>query len=258
MSKSLPIPIENLSFPAYRLPGASGEYGTPAAFISLAQWFEAEKFRPFHRELFDQVMLAPTIREARSFAKKHQTHWRADWLGVRTRALACGMMYASRVDAHKERWSGTAEEIAAALAPINLPARFLLSAAQDFDQFRDAPRVLFLGARLAPSDVVGKRINLIHKRAALFWNLAYWQGRHGCWRVHDWAIKQQIPISYLGSDHDRLTGKCIEALRSAVSQVVVFEQRKGKAMDAVLRGLRTSKIPLELDIFAIEASAVLT
>ena len=61
MSKVSPIPIENLSFAAYRLPMSEGEYGAPAAFISLAQWFEAEKFRPFHRELFDQVMLAPTI-----------------------------------------------------------------------------------------------------------------------------------------------------------------------------------------------------
>jgi hypothetical protein len=57
MSKVAPIPIENLSFPAYRLPGDEGEYSPPAAFISLAQWFEAEKFRPFHRDLYDQVML---------------------------------------------------------------------------------------------------------------------------------------------------------------------------------------------------------
>ncbi len=259
MSKVSPIPIENLSFAAYRLPMSEGEYGAPAAFISLAQWFEAEKFRPFHRELFDQVMLAPTIMEARRFAKQHQPYWRGDWLGVRNRAMACGMVYAARADAHQERWRGTAEQIAAELAPLGpLPPRFLLSAAQAFIQLRDAPRIALLGAQAAPPEIVGKRINLVHKRHESFWNLSYWQGRHSCWRVHDWAVKAHVPVEYLGSDGDRLNAKSIEALKTDVSQVVVFEQRKGKAMDNVLRGLRAAKIPVDLDFFTVDENAKLT
>lgn len=229
---------------------AEGVYGAPAAFQSLAHWFEAEKFRPFHRDLFDQVMLAPTIKEARRFAKLHQNFWRGDWLGVRNRAMACGMVYAARADSHPERWLGTAEQIAADMTSLGpLPQRFLLSAAEVFVQLRDSPRVALLGAMTAPPEVVGKRINLVHKRNEGFWQLAYWQGRHSCWRVHDWAIKAHVPVDYLGREAARLNADSVKALHSAVTQVVVFEKRRGKTMDAILRSLRAERIPVELDIY---------
>jgi hypothetical protein len=254
-----PIPIEKLSFLAYRLPVGQpgGEYAPPAAFLSLAHWFEAEKFRAFHRELFDQVMLCPSAREARRFAKAHQALWRGDWLGVRSRALACGMLYAARAEAMSTRWLGGAEDIARELAPLGLPARFLLGSCNEFVRLRDAPRFVFLGAEAAPPDVVGRRVNAVHKRAERAWTLACWTGRHGSWRIHDWAVAQHVPIMYVGADRNRLGLAGVEQLRSIHTNAVVFERRKGKAMDTVIRALRTAKLSVELDLYAEAESSEL-
>lgn len=254
------IPVERLSFSAYRLPigEPGGIYSAPAAFLSLGQWFEAEKFRAFHPELFEQVLLAPTVREARRLAKSHQANWRGDWLGVRTRALACGLIYASRADRHTERWQGDPAEIAAELAPLELPERFVLSAAHEFVRLRESPLIAFFGAEGAPPETVGRRVNLVHKKAERAWTLAYWQGRHGSWRVHDWAVSQYIPIRYLGEDRGRLNPAAYAKLRDAKVQTVVFEKRKGKTMDSVIRGLRLAKIPVELDLYATDDNPALT
>lgn len=254
-----PIPIERLSFPAYRLPvGApGGDYSAPAAFLSLGQWFEAEKFRAFHRDLFEEVLLAPTLREARRFAKLHQASWRGDWLGVRTRALACGLVYACTADSHANRWMGDAQSVAAELSPLELPERFVLAAAQEFVRLRDSPLIAFFGAEGAPPEIVGRRVNLVHKKAERAWALAYWQGRHGSWRVHDWAVSQFIPIRYLGEEKARLNAAAYQMLREASVQAVVFEKRKGKTMDSVIRGLRLAKVSVELDLYATDESPAL-
>lgn len=253
------IPIDQLSFSAYRLPlGRPGAaYASPCAFLSLAHWFEAEKFRAFHRDLFDQVMLYPTAREARRFAKAHQAHWRGDWLGVRARALACGMVYVARADGMTRRWRGTAEEVANELAPLELPPRFVLAACTEFIRLRDAGRFVFLGGDAAPPDIVGRRVNLVHKRVERAWTLAYWTGRHGCWRVHDWAVAQFVPIVYVGVDRDRLGQAGVEQLRAGGVSAVIFERRKGKAMDSVIRALRAAKVPVEPDLYMPDDSGVL-
>ena len=40
-----------------------------AAFTSLGHWFEAEKFRAFQPDLFQAVMMSPTVKEARPLAR---------------------------------------------------------------------------------------------------------------------------------------------------------------------------------------------
>lgn len=250
------IPIEKLSFAAYRL--QSGDVRqAPSAFISLAHWFEAEKFRAFHRELFDEVMLCPTVRDAKKFATKNKANWRGDWLGLRLRALACGMHYAYLADPTPERWKGTPESIASMLAPFEFPEKFVLGASMAFVGLRDAGTVSILGASTAPSDVVGKRINQVHKRADRLWKLLHWQGRHGCWKVHDWALSQYVPIQYAGADDARLNDEAITMLRNRAQNIVVFEARGGKRMDATIRALRLAKAPMELDLYRVEGDSAL-
>lgn len=241
-------PIDQLSFAAYRLAGEKGRQ-RPAAFISLAHWFEAEKFRAFQPDLFEEVMLCPSIKEARKLATKSKNQWRGDWLAVRVRALACGMVYASRSEPMSTRWHGSAEEIAKFLAPLGLPERFLLGAATEYVRLRNASSVAFLGANSAPHDIVGKRINLIHKKAERAWTMLHWQGRHGCWRVHDWAVSQYIPVVYAGEDDARVNAQGIAQIGARCKSVVVFEKRGGKAMDATIRALRLAKVPVELDLY---------
>jgi hypothetical protein len=248
------IPIDQLSFSAYRLP-VYNTYCSPSAFISLAHWFEAEKFRSFHRELFDEVMLCPSVKEARKLSSANRHHWRGDWLGVRLRALACGMVYACRSDLSSTRWHGTPEQVARILVPLEFPDRFTLGAAREFDRLRVAPAIGFLGANSAPHDVVGRRVNIVHKKAERAWLLFHWQGRHGCWRVHDWAVSQHIPVIYGGSDDARINAKGIDEFRAQSQQVVVFEERGGKKMDATIRALRTAKVPIELDLYKADATS---
>ena len=253
------IPVEKLSFPAYRLADAEGNNRqSRSLFLSLNHWFEAEKFRAFHRELFEEVLHQPTAKEARKFAKRHQAQWRGDWLAVRARALACGMVYAAWADRDSERWQAPAEEIAQLLAPLGLNARFLTQVGNEFVRLRTAPRIAFLGAGAAPPDAVGRRVNVVHKRVERAWSLTHWQGRHGSWRVHDWALAQYIPIAYAGEDGGRLSASQLGQFAAACDQAIVFEVRRGKGMDAVIRALRAVKtLQVELDLFAPETAAQL-
>lgn len=255
--QSLDIPIDHLSFAAYRLASPAGRQ-QPSAFISLAHWFEAEKFRAFHPELFEEVMLSPSIKEARKLATRHRSQWRGDWLALRARALACGMVYASRCEPLSPRWKGEAAEIARFLVPLGLPERFLLTAATEYVRLRDSSAIAILGANSAPHDVVGKRINVIHKKAERAWTLLHWQGRHGCWRVHDWAMSQYIPILYAGADDARLNAQGISQIGAGCKSVVVFERRGGKAMDSTIRTLRSAKVPVELDLYQLESTSQLS
>ncbi len=251
------IPVDQLSFSAYRLPAAGGRH-EPAAFLSLAHWFEAEKFRAFQPELFAQIMLCPTVKEARKLADRNRQHWRGDWLGVRLRALACGLVYASAADPDKQRWLGQPEQIARELATLGFPERFTLGVAMEYCRIRNAPVMAFFGAAAAPHDVVGRRINLVHKKNERAWRLLHWQGRHGCWKVHDWCVSQYIPIVYAGAHDERVTDSAVTKLRGLCQTAIVFEARGGKAMDSTLRVMRAHKLPIELDLYKVDASGTIT
>ncbi len=248
------IPIENLSFSAYRPAHRDGTHGAPAIFLSLAHWFEAERFRAFAPELFVQVMHCPSIKEARKFAKRNQNHTRGDWMAVRARALACGMVYASWADADHPRWQADAASLAAQLAPLGIPERIVAEAAAEFVRIRQTPRIVFLGAGASTPEAVGKRVNQVHRKASGAWQLSCWQGRHGSWQIHDWALQQFVPIRYLGKEDDRLSQAHLSALAQQVDQAVVFEARGGKRMDTIIRTLKGLKVPVELDLYKDEVA----
>lgn len=248
------IPIDNLSFSAYRIAHRDGTHGSPAIFLSLAHWFEAEQFRAFAPDLFAQVLHCPSIKEARKFTKRNLSQTRGDWMAVRSRALACGMVYASWADADHPRWQGDAASVAAHMAPLDIPERIVAEAALEFVRIRQSPRIAFLGARGSTPDAVGKRVNQVHRKTAGAWQLTYWQGRHGSWLIHDWALQQFVPIHYLGKENDRLSFTHLALLAQQIQHAVVFEVRGGKRMDTIIRTLKGLKVPVELDLHKDDVS----
>ncbi len=258
------IPIEQLAFSAYRLPPATpeGHRSAPTVYLSLNHWFEAEKFRAYEPELFREALMQPSIKEVRKLAKKNQTRWRFDWAKVRTRALACGLIYASRADAGSARWQADLNAIANMLRPLGLPEPFLGQTALEYVRLRQSPRVVLLGAAAAPSTVVGKKVNALHRRTESAWTLAHWQGRYSCWRIHDWAMSQFVPIEYIADDDSRLTPAALSALAQRCQSAIVFERKGGKTMDRVLRALRAlraeRKAQVEIDLFDPDKDTDLT
>lgn len=248
------IQLDKLPFRAYRLPEGESNRTDPAVFLSLGHWYEAEKFRAFAKHLFQESMHMPTVKEARQHAKRHQAHVRGDWLAVQSRALACGMVYASQADVHSSRWSGTASQIARHLGCLDFPPRLVVAACEEFVRLRDSARIAFLGGGNAPHDTVGKRLHNVHRKADGAWRLAYWQGRHGSWQIHDWALQQYIPITYLGEPDSRVNARGQLLMQAAADKVVIFEVRNGKTMDSIIRGLKSLKVPVELDLFATDTA----
>lgn len=247
------IPIENLSFSAYRPPAKDGSHGSRAIFLSLAHWFEAERFRAFAPELFAQVLNSPTIKEARKFAKRNQSHTRGDWMAVRTRALACGMVYASWADSDHPRWSSDVPTLVQHMAPLGIAERILLDAVTEFVRIRAASRIVFLGGSASTPEAVGKRVNQVHRKAAGAWHLAYWQGRHSNWQIHDWAIQQFVPVRYLGAEDHRLSSSTLSDLAKQIDHAVIFESKGGKKMDTIIRSLKQLKVSVELDLYKDDA-----
>jgi hypothetical protein len=248
------IPIENLSFSAYRPAYRDGTHGAPTIFLSLAHWFEAERFRAFAPELFLQVIHCPSIKEAHKFAKRNQHHTRGDWMAVRARALACGMVYAQWADSDHPRWRADSATLVAELAPLDIPEKIVAEAATEFVRIRDTRRIVFLGAGASSPEAVGKRVNQVHRKASGAWQLAFWQGRHGNWQIHEWALQQFVPILYLGKESDRLSQAHLAAVAQQADHAVVFEARGGKRMDTIIRTLKSLQVPVELDLFKDDAA----
>lgn len=244
-----PIPLESLSFPAYYL--TTGPHLAPvrSGFLSLVHYFEAEKFRGVEPSLYEDVMNSPTIREARTLAKRHQNHCRLDWLGVRSRAMVCALQYAAWADLDSARWSQAPRILGQEIIALGFPPKFAEDAATDFAKLRVNPVFVFFGIDKAPPDVLGKRVNLIHRTYLRTWTLTHWLGRHGDWRIHDWAMTQYVPIKYQGKPGDSLSPMEIDALLNISTQACVFEKRGGKELDAIVRQVKGRKYALAMELF---------
>ncbi len=250
--------LDTFAFPAYRLEGPDGRREAPSAFLTLGHWFEAEKFRTCAPELFVEVLHQPSLKLARKVAKQHQGHWRSDWTAIRGRALACGMVYAAAADVNPERWLRAGEDLVRLLRPLALPERFAQGVAAEFMRLREAPCVGFIGAAAAPPEVVGRRLNAVHKKHEKAWRLQHWVGRHCSWRVHDWAVNQYIPVRYHGEPGARLASPSAGQFARDCRTIVLFEEKGGKDMDAAIKTLRSFKsAQIELDLYARTAAGSL-
>lgn len=250
MNNAHHIPLENLSFPAYIL-DVKGKSRSPTGFLSLAHFFEAEKFRGYDADLYEAAVNAPTLRELRKLTKRHQANWRDDWLGVRGRVLVCGMQYAAWAAPDHERWTVNAQQLTDELIALGFPSKFSQAAVLEFTRLQGNPTWVFFGTEQTPPDVIGKRVNAIHRKCLREWTLCHWLGRHTNARIHDWALNQFIPIRYFGSRGDSLTHKAINGLTSASTKACVFEQRGGKAQDHTIQQLRGLKFPLEIEFYNV-------
>lgn len=242
------IPLGQLSFPAY-VSESEAKHRTQTGFLTLAHYFEAEKFRGKDQALYEAVLNSPTLRELKKLTKRHQKLWREDWAGVRGRALVCGMQYACWADLSPERWTTEPNRLADELTELGFPAKFSLAAVQEHARMRENATWVFFGSDTAPPDVIGKRVNAVHRKYLRAWSLCHWLGRHSNWRIHDWALNQFIPIRYLGAHGDSLTPGAIDFLLEASTNACIFEQRGGKDLDQVIRHVRGSRFPLEMELY---------
>lgn len=248
MNTHTPIPLSKLSFPGYAAETDS-KRRTRTGFINLVNYFESEKYRGKEPSLYEAVLHCPTIREIHKFSKRYQKLWREDWIGVRGRVLVCGMQYASWADPNPERWTSEPQLLVNELIELGFPPKFSQAAVNEFARLQESATWVFFGADKAPPDVIGKRVNAIHRKHLRAWKLCQWLGRHSNWRIHDWALNQFIPIRYCGAHGDSLSPLEIDGLLQASTNACVFEQRGGKDLDRIIRQLRGKKYPLEMDLY---------
>lgn len=246
-----PIPLRELSFPAYI---ADQRSAGRVAFSSLMHFFEAEKFREKSPDVYRSIVDSTSLRETSKISRRNKDAWRGDWLGVRGRVMLCGMRYASWFDPTPERWSNISG-LTIELQELGFPEKFSHVAATEFQRFSEDASWCFFGIDLAPQDVVGKKINAIHRKTKRVWYINHWLGRHTSWRLHEWALSQYIPMRYFGAPGERLTPELIDRISSLSAHSCVFEQRGGKGMDLTIRQLRGLKRPIEIEFFTPAQSA---
>jgi hypothetical protein len=240
-----------MAFQAYALRDVEQKERSRVIFQSLAHFFEAEKFRSSpNRSLFESIVHCPSIKEARKLTRRFKNLWREDWTGVRGRALVSGMQYACWADSDQGRWLAEPQTLASELVGLDLPEKFCTAAVMEHARLHAGPTWVFFGADSAPPDVIGRRINAIHRKQLRAWTLCHWMGRHSNWRIHDWAIDQFIPIRYVGNKKQSLSVADIDALLGSATNVCVFEQRGGKDQDAIIRQVRGAKVPLEIEFYS--------
>ena len=71
----------------------------------------------------------------------------------------------------------------------------------------------------------------------------------GCWLVHDWAVMQYVPVLYLGETDMRLNDSSVEAIIAKSQRVVVFEARGGRALDGVIKKLKSASVAVVRGLF---------
>lgn len=249
-----PIPLSQLSFPGYIGEAKTGER---VGFHSLMHFFEAEKFRLNKPDVYLSIVNSPSLREVAKLIKRHRADWRDDWVGVRGRVMVCGMRYASWADPNPERWTGDTTQLSVELEALGFPAKFCTAAIAEFQRLVNNPVWSFFGVDTAPQDVIGKRVNSLHRKYQRAWTLNHWLGRHTSWRLHEWALNQHLPIRYIGAPHRRLTPELIAQIVNDSNFTCVFEQRGGKTMDATIRQIKALKTPLEMEFYSSSSQASL-
>lgn len=246
--KSLDIPAIPLASLGFCGPLVNQRSSQRHYYLSLMHWFEAERFRQNEPALSEECLNCHTLRMLQKLASRHQSKGRDDWAMVRMRVMLCGMTYAMWADPDPSRWQD--ESIVQEMTNIGFPERFAQSAFREFIKMRSSPQIMFFGVDKAPPEVIGRRLNLIHRKYERQWTCALWIGRHANWRINDWLREQSIPVVPLGQPGERLTiERSIELTDGR--HAVVFDQKSLKSMDPLIRQLRLMKRPLDVDPYAI-------
>jgi hypothetical protein len=223
-------------------------------FLSLVHWYEAAKFKPHRPLLCDALLLSPSIKEARKFARAREGTWRSDWPVTRHSVLAAGLGMLALQRPEMELRSCPLDGVRAGLDPMQLPAVVRDSCVERFAQWRAAPRICVFGADLAPSQLVGARLARLVAPLPN-WTLVMTCGPRTAWRVHDWALQQYVPVEYHGTPSQRPGRRLTGAVIAASDHVVVFEERAQKRFDGVLQLAKHLKRKISLELYDVGAEA---
>lgn len=217
-------------------------------YFSLAHWYESLKFMPTRPDLRDMVLLCPTIKEARKFSKARQEHWRSDWSLIRHQVLIAGLGFLTldRPDLSMKR--DMSLELVEQLADMKLPQRFIVGCIERFNLWHDGPRIGTFGSDRAPESVVGLKMAKT-VQAAPSWTLVSLCNKKTCWKLHDWALSLYIPVLYVGDENSRLTNGLMTQMITASSQMVIFEERGGRASDVAIAKCKSLRTPVSLQLY---------
>ena len=241
------LPLSRLAFQGYLSPSHTDgrDY-----FATIAHFYVAQRFRDTDADLYRAVVDSTSLKEIRKLSKRNASKGRDDWDGVKARVLVCALCYAYWADENSSLWDLPTEQIASELSEVGFPLKFSIAAVTEFQRLRTNPSWLFLGIDAAPPDVMGKRMNALHRKYKRAWTIHFWTGRHTNWRLHDWAVEQYIPIVYHGQLKERMTDNVAKRIILKATNVCIFERRGGKAMDSEIRLVKALKAPLEIDFFS--------
>ena len=248
---SLPINLLRESFfgPWVPIPGKKGR--VRHHHMSLAHWFECQKFMPARPDLRDSILCCPSVKEARKFSKARQQHWRSDWNLIRHLVLTSGLGFLTldRPDLGLNKEMSV--ELLDSLLETKLPPRFLEQCIDRYKVWLDGPHIGTYGANTAPEGVVGRKMAKT-VQAKPSWTLVSLCNKNASWRLHDWALAQHVPIQYIGTEVSRLTNSLIEQLVQESTQMVVFEVKGGNGSDSVIARSRATKTPVSLELYRPE------
>lgn len=217
-------------------------------YLSLAHWYEGAKFMPHAPQLRDALLLCPSQKEARKFARMRQASWRSDWNLTRHSVLVAGLAMLCLQRPEMDLMTAPAAAITQGLEPMQLPERFVQACVERFELWRAAPRLSVFGAETAPDAIVGTRLAK-HLAPLPTWTLVTPCHRKTAWRVHDWALAHYVPVDYRGSATERASRPLASTIVSASDQVLVFEQRRNKKLDYVLQTAKALKKKVVLELY---------
>lgn len=217
-------------------------------YISLAHWFEAAKFMPHRPEVRDALLFSPTLPEVRRFARVRQSSWRPDWAITRHSVLVAGLGMLAMQRPDLGLLTCPLDLVRGGLAPMALPVTFLDTCMERFDVWRRGPRISVFGAELAPPSLVGARFAKLVSPMPT-WSLVTSCNRKTPWHVHDWALTHYVPVQYIGGASERASRTLASNILAASDEIVVFEQRRHKRFDHVLREAKAAKLRVSLELY---------
>lgn len=231
------------------VPTGAGAPRVQHVYSSVLHWYEAAKFMPHRPDHRDVVLFSPSGKEARKYARLRKEDWRSDWNLVRPSILIAGLGFLALQRPELGLLKTDLSHVRAGLAPMGLPERFLDACLERFDAWRTGPKVAFVGADLAPEQVVGKAAAKLVSTLPTWTMVTPCNGRTA-WRLHDWCLSHFVPVHYVGAPSDRFSRTLQHAVVDVADQVVVFEERGAKRHDSVIAHARKIKRKVSLELYA--------
>ena len=215
-------------------------------FATLLHWYEAAKFdERVHPETLAAVLLQPNTKTARKFSARHNAQWKADWALIRGKVLLQGLQLCKARNPSSPFWDLSAGQLTEALHEHGIDDRGAKYVVDQFLGLGAGPRVLVLGAAVAPAKDVSRKINAYHRKVGGAWTYVHWMGKHVNWLVHDWADSNRLSILPVGASQLRLTADNIASMIPQFDHAMIFERRGGSSWTGWYANARMPTSPLK-------------